>query len=205
MRVHASPRRTAGSMAIAALMAVSLAVQLVRDRAGVYPAASGVMWIRSGPLAQRPRSVSITLVADGGYWMRAVIYYGGQRRTTLAKNFDQLFPLLDLVTSPRSALRGGVSLDDLPAEQPWATGPARSSRAAAARASSQPRRGGNTLISASFITGGCMITRAAEWFKQAGAIPGALHWSRRWPPRRSPKAATVVAPALDRVARQHRY
>ena len=56
----------------------------------------------SGPLAQRLALGFDNLVADV-YWMRAVIYYGGQRRAERqrpqAANFDQLFPLLDLVTS----------------------------------------------------------------------------------------------------------
>ncbi len=74
--------------AIAALMAVSLAVQVVRDRGWQpYQPPSGVMWIRSGPLAQRLALGFDNLVADV-YWMRTVIYYGGQRRIDAARRIS---------------------------------------------------------------------------------------------------------------------
>ena len=84
--------------AIAALMAVSLFVQVVRDRGWQpFEPPGGMLWIRSGALAERLALGFDNLAADV-YWIRAVVHFGGQRLST-DKNYDQLFPLLDLVTS----------------------------------------------------------------------------------------------------------
>ena len=58
------------------------------------------MWVQSGPLAIGSALGFDKLVADV-YWIRAVIYYGGQRhdRSSGDANYDLLYPLLDLVTS----------------------------------------------------------------------------------------------------------
>ena len=84
--------------AIAVLMAAVVAVQVVRDRGWTpYTPDDSVMWIRSGEAAKRMALDFDTIAADV-YWIRAVIYYGG-RHAAARHSYDQLYPLLDLVTS----------------------------------------------------------------------------------------------------------
>ena len=121
--------------AIAALMAVSLFVQVVRDR-GWQPFSlpSGVLWVRSGPLAERLALGFDNLIADI-YWIRAVVYFGGQRQGTQQKQFDQLFPLLDLVTSldPHFKIAYRFGSIFLAEPSPGGAGPAGSRDAAAGK------------------------------------------------------------------------
>src|SRR4051812_33440469 len=65
--------------AIAVLLAVSVGVQVVRDR-GWAPFAppNPLMWVQSGPAARKLALGFNGVIADV-YWMRAVIYYGGRR------------------------------------------------------------------------------------------------------------------------------
>ena len=166
--------------AIAALMAVSVAVQIVRDRGWQpYQPPSGVMWIRSGPLAQRLALGFDNLVADV-YWMRTVIYFGGQRRATGAMKFDQLFPLLDLVTSLdpdfRMAYRFGAIF--LAEEYPGGAGrPDQAVQLLHKGMDHAPQRW-EYLQDIGFVHYWWMrdYERAAEWFKKAGEIPGSATW-----------------------------
>jgi tetratricopeptide (TPR) repeat protein len=166
--------------AIAALMAVSVAVQIVRDRGWEpYQPPSGVMWIRSGPLAQRLALGFDNLVADV-YWIRAVIYFGGQRRATGAMNFDQLFPLLELVTSLdphfRMAYRFGAVF--LAEEYPGGAGrPDQAVQLLQKGFNRAPERW-EYLQDIGFVYYWWVrdYERAAEWFKKAGEIPGSATW-----------------------------
>jgi tetratricopeptide (TPR) repeat protein len=182
-------------VAIAALMAVSLAVQLVRDRGWEpYQPPSGVMWIRSGPLAQRLALGFDNLVADV-YWMRAVVYYGGQRLTTATRNFDQLFPLLDLVTSLdpyfKVAYRFGAIF--LAEQYPGGAGrPDQAVQLLQKGLSYSPERW-EYVEDIGFVYYWWVhdYARAAEWFKKAGDIPGSPTWL-------APLAATTLAEGGNR-------
>ena len=182
--------------AIAALMALSLTVQVVRDR-GWEPFAppSGVLWIRSGALAQRLALGFDNLAADV-YWIRAVVYFGGQRLTT-QKNYDQLFPLLDLVTSLdphfKVAYRFGAIF--LAEQFPGGAGrPDLATELLLKGIAADPRRW-EYLQDIGFIH---YFSRrdyieAAEWFKRAGEVPGAPEWL-------APLAATTLAQGGNRAS-----
>src|SRR5690349_2091945 len=93
------PRRAPALAAIALLMAAVVAIQVVRDRGWTpYEPENSVLWIRSGEAAKRMSLSFDNIVADV-YWIRAVIYFGGRRRAEVKRKFDELYPLLDLVTS----------------------------------------------------------------------------------------------------------
>lgn len=85
---------------MALLLTAAVAVQVVRDRGWVpYQAPNPLLWVQSGPLMQRLSLSYASLTADV-YWMRAVIYYGGVRRSeSPAKSYEGLYPLLNLVTT----------------------------------------------------------------------------------------------------------
>src|SRR5689334_450924 len=115
--------------AIAILMAASIGVQLVRDRGWApFTPPNPTMWLQSASAADKLFLGYKQLVADV-YWMRAVVYYGGQRQrhaeggASTAANYELLYPLLDLVTTldPRfkTAYRyGAVFLADPPPNGP---------------------------------------------------------------------------------------
>ena len=175
--------------AIAALMALSLSLQVVRDRGWEpYTPPGGVMWIRSGALAKRLALGFDNLVADI-YWMRAVVYYGGQRLGT-QKNYDQLFPLLDLVTSldPHFNVAYRFGAIFLSEQYPGGAGrPDLAMQLLQKGIAANPRRW-EYLQDIGFIHyfSGRDYIRAAEWFKRAGEVPGAPEWL-------APLAATTLA------------
>lgn len=165
---------------IAALVAVSLAVQVVRDRGWEpYQPANSVMWIRSGPLAQRLALGFDNLVADV-YWMRAVIYFGGQRLETRPKNFEQLFPLLDLVTSLDPYFKVAYRFGAIFLAERYPGGAGRTEQAVQLLQKGlehSPERWEYVEdIGFIYYWWEQDYARAAEWFKKAGDIPGAPSW-----------------------------
>jgi tetratricopeptide (TPR) repeat protein len=181
--------------AIAALMVLSLAVQIVRDRGWQpYQPASGVLWIRSGPLAQRLALGFDNLVADA-YWIRAVIYFGSQRRATSGQNFDQLYPLLDLVTSLDPYFKVAYRFGSIFLAEPYPGGAGRIDQAVQLLqkgAAADPRQWEYVLdIGFVYYWWAGDFATASEWFKKAGEIPGAAEWL-------APLAATTLAEGGNR-------
>lgn len=93
------PRNGTLYAAIVTLMLVSCGVQVVRDRGWQpYRPADSVLWVRSGTTLAKLSLGFRNILADI-YWMRAVVYYGGNKRAGGDRpNYDLLYPLLDLVT-----------------------------------------------------------------------------------------------------------
>ena len=85
---------------IGALLAASISLQVVRDRGWQpYTPEQGLLWVRSGEVARR-LALSFDNLAADVYWMRTVVYFGAQRLKNVPQDgYDQLFPLLELVTS----------------------------------------------------------------------------------------------------------
>lgn len=179
---------------LAALLVTSIAVQVVRDRGWEpYTPASGVMWIRSGPLATRLALSFDTLAADI-YWMRAVVYYGGQRLSR-DKNYDQLFPLLNLVTSLDPHFRVAYRFGAVFLAEPFPGGAGRPDLAVQLLQqgiANDPDRW-EYVEDVGFVYYWWLrdFVKAAEWFKRAGDIPGAANWL-------APLAATTLAEGGNR-------
>lgn len=187
--------------AIAALMAASIGVQLVRDRGWApFTPPNPTMWLESASAADKLVLGYKHLVADV-YWMRAVVYYGGQRqrvtpdRLPSAADYELLYPLLDFVTTldPRfkTAYRyGAVFLADPPP-----SGPGRPDLAVSLLQRGVERDSGRWeyLEDIGFIYYWWVkdYVKAAEWFKRAGDAPGAPTWL-------GPLAATTLAQGGDR-------
>lgn len=180
---------------IAVLMAVSISLQVVRDRGWqAFTPPEGVMWIRSGEVATRLALGFDNLVSDV-YWMRAVVYFGGQRRTTEVKRYDQLFPLLDLVTSldPHFNVAYRFGAIFLAEEYPGGAGRPDEAIALLQKGiASNPKRW-EYLQDIGFIHYFWRhdYTSAAEWFRRAAAIEGAPSWL-------GPLAATTLAEGGNR-------
>lgn len=184
------PSNSALYAAIAVLMALALAVQIVRDRGWEpFEPPSGTMWIRSGPLAQRLALGFDNLAADI-YWMRAVVYFGSQRLNKREKSFDQLYPLLDLVTSLDSHFRVAYRFGAIFLAEPAPGGAGRPDLAVELLQkglAAHPERWEYAQdIGFTYYWWVRDYTSAAEWFTRANEIPGAPEWL-------APLAATTLA------------
>lgn len=111
-------------VAIALLMALAVPLQVWRDRGWrAYEPATPILWLRAGPAIKRLSLGFDALLADL-YWIRTVVYFGRQRlSTTPNKNYDLLFPLLELVTrlDPRFTIAyrfGAIFLSEPPPNGP---------------------------------------------------------------------------------------
>lgn len=184
------PSNAALYTAVAVFMALSLAVQIVRDRGWQpFEPPSGMLWIRSAPLAQRLALGFDNLAADI-YWIRAVVYFGGQRLSQRERNFDQLYPLLDLVTSLDSHFRVAYRFGAIFLAEPAPAGAGRPNLAIELLQkglAAHPNRWEYAQdIGFIHYWWARDYARGAEWFKRAGEIPGAPEWL-------APLAATTLA------------
>ena len=183
-------------LVIAGLMTLAVAVQVLRDRGWQpYEPPSGVMWIRSGPLAER-LALSFDNLAADVYWMRTVLYFGGQRRSVSeTKSYDQLYPLLDLVTSLDPHFRIAYRFGAIFLAEPPPAGPGRADQAVdllQKGLAHDPQRWeyAQDIGFVHYWWSGD-YEKAAEWFKRAGDIPGGAEWL-------APVAAVTLAEGGNR-------
>lgn len=82
---------------VVALLATAIGLQAVRERiAPPRAAAVPTLWLQSPDVARR-LMLSFTDLAADIYWMRAVVHYGGERRSAAtAGRYALLYPLLDM-------------------------------------------------------------------------------------------------------------
>ena len=182
--------------ATALLLAVSIGVQVVRDRGWQpYEPANPVMWLQSGPLAQRLSLGFPNLVADV-YWMRAVVYYGGQRHGAVEhRNFEHLAPLLDLATTLDPRFKMAYRFGAIFLTEAYPNGPARPDLAIAllqrgiqANPTSWEYPHDIGFVYYWWIHD---YGKSAAWFAKAAELPGAPTWLR-------PLAASTLAVGGDR-------
>ncbi len=164
---------------IAMLMAAVVAVQVVRDRGWTpYQPENSVLWIRSGETAKR-LALSYDNIVSDVYWIRAVIYYGGRRRAETRRNFDELFPLLDLVTSLDPQFKVAYRFGALFLSEPPPGGPGRADQAIELLQRAIERDGDwEYYQDIGFVHYWWRhdYKSAAEWFKRAADRPGAPNW-----------------------------
>ena len=129
--VHTDQRPRNGRLylAIGALMLASFAVQVVRDRGWQPYKAEPALWVRSGMAATKLSLGFKNLLADV-YWIRSVVYYGGNKGKVDGKpNYDLLYPLLDLVTSLDPHFRIAYRFGAIFLAEPYPGGPGRPDQA----------------------------------------------------------------------------
>jgi hypothetical protein len=85
--------------AAATCLAAAIGVQIQRDRAYQTDLpATQVLYVQSPDVARR-MALSYDTIAADVYWLRAIQHFGGTRRaTTGEKNYELLYPLLDMAT-----------------------------------------------------------------------------------------------------------
>ncbi len=201
-------RRSASVESLAAmrrsrvLLAVSIGCRWCAIAAGQpYEPPKPMMWLQSGRWRERLALGFDNLVADV-YWMRAVVYYGGKRRERdgdAAKNYDLLYPLLDLVTSLDPHFKVAYRFGAIFLTEPYPSGPGRPDLAIALLQRGIEQRSGalgvHARTSASSITGGCSD------YKQAARVVRARRRAAGAPSWLAPLAATTLAEGGDRNRR----
>jgi hypothetical protein len=177
----AAPRIAGGTVLALALLVLATGLAVVRERIAPPPGPlPPVMWMQSPALMDRLALQFDTLVADV-YWIRAVVYYGGVRRSEeAAKNYDLLYPLLDLTTTldPRFLLAyrmGAIFLSEA-----YPSGAGRSDLAVALLQKGlryDPNRW-ELLHDIGFVYFWAErdYVTAAHWLDRASQVPGAPEW-----------------------------
>lgn len=182
--------------AVAGLLTISIAVQVIRDRGWQpYQPATPVLWFQSGPLLKRISLGYHNLIADG-YWIRSVVYYGGKRRSAIdGRDFSLLDPLLTFVTTLDPQFRVAYRFGAIFLTEAYPNGPGRPDRAIALLT-----RGLETNPTAweyahdiGFVHYWWLhdYQGAAKWFDAGAQLPDAPSWL-------APLAATTLAQGGDR-------
>ena len=170
-------------LALAALVATFVGIEAWRDRVYGEPApGDSVLYIRSGE-ALRRMSLSFTPVVADIYWIRAVQYYGSTRLLgSASKNYDLLYPLLDITTSldPRFVVAYRFGSTFLAEGYPGGPGRPDLSVALLEKGFKADPTRWRYLQDIGFVYYWWLgdYQRAAEWFEKAATIPGAPWWLR---------------------------
>ncbi|MGH9315264.1 MAG: tetratricopeptide repeat protein [Vicinamibacterales bacterium] len=181
---------------IAVLVAVIVVVQVVRDRQ--YPQATvsdRLLYVRSGE-ALRRLVLSFDALAADVYWIRAIQHFGGERLSTTARNYDLLYPLLDLTTSLDPHFSVAYRFGSIFLSEPYPGGAGRPDLAITLLEKGIKEDGRWQFFhDIAFVhywhTGN--YTLAAEWFQRAATQPGAPYWL-------APLAAATLAQGGQRAA-----
>ena len=166
---------------IAMLMATAVGLQVWRDRGWqAYDPATPILWLRAGPVMKRAALGYENILADV-YWMRSVVYFGQQRLSERPdKNYDLLFPMLDLVTTLDPRFVVAYRFGSIFLSEPPPGGPGRPDLAI-----DLLQRGFERTperweyprdIGFVYYWNHRDFKTAAEWFQRASEIPGAPVW-----------------------------
>lgn len=180
--------------AIAVLLLVSFGVQVVRDRGWQpYQPGNSLLWIRSGHLVSKLALSFKSIVADV-YWIRTVVYYGGQKRGE-RPNYELLYPLLDLVTSLDPHFRIAYRFGSIFLAEGYPSGPSRPDLAVQLLQRGIERDSGQWAYyhDIGFINYWWLkdLPAAARWFALAAERPGSPEWLK-------PMAAVTLAEGGNR-------
>jgi hypothetical protein len=189
--------RAAGVVAIGVLLGSSIPVQSERDRAyGTDRPEQQILYVPSPKVMDRLVLTYDALAADV-YWMRALQHFGRTRKSTGAKRYELLYPLLDTATSLDPYYNIAYRFGAIFLAEPWPGGPGRPDQALALlekglRASPQKWQ---YMQDIGFVHYWSRrdYRAAAEWFDRAGRVDGA-------PPFLRPLAATTLAQGGHRGA-----
>lgn len=175
------PRNRGLIAGVLLLFAASVGIQAVRDRDRVpFEPPGGMLWIQSGTAMKRMALGFDTLVADL-YWIRAVVYYGGQRlRDRSERSYDLLYPMLDLVTTLDPRFKVAYRFGAIFLTEGYPDGPGRPDQAIALLENGLKRDGERWeyMHDIGFIYYWWLrdYSKAAEWFERGGRAPGGPEW-----------------------------
>jgi hypothetical protein len=172
--------------AVVALAAIcfgaALGVQMLRDARyprGVQQTA-GLLYLRSGEAIKR-LSLEFEPLAADAYWIRAIQHYGGERLAQgRPRNYDLLYPLLDLTTSLDPYFSIAYRFGAIFLSEQYPGGPGRPDLAIALLEKgiqAQPTRW-QYYHDIAFVHYWHLrdFRTAADWFQRAANQPGAPNW-----------------------------
>lgn len=168
-------------LAIVLLLVIAVALQVFRDRGWApYDSPTPLLWFQAGPPIQRAALGFDSVMADL-YWIRTVVYFGRQRLSTdIARNYDLLYPLLDLVTTLDPRFTAAYRFGAVFLAEPPPGGPGRPDLAIQLL-----RRGIEATPERwEYLHGLAFVEYwshrnyavAAEWLERAARVPGAPIW-----------------------------
>jgi hypothetical protein len=177
------------------LMAASVGIQVVRDHGWMpYEPAAPLLWVPSSNLVKKVSLGFDNLVADV-YWMRAVVYYGSERQDTANKNFDLLYPLLELTTALDPRFQVAYRFGAIFLAEAYPSGPGRPdlSIALLKRGIESDESRWQYMHDIAFVYYWWLqdYEAAAQWFDRAGDQKDAPSWLK-------PLAATTLAQGGNR-------
>ena len=184
--------RAATAALFIVLIGAVVALQALHERGGGPPAATtaGMLYVRSPEALTRVALSYDSLLADV-YWIRAVQHYGGTKLSSDPnKQYDLLYPLLDLTTSLDPRFDVAYIFGSLFLAEPPPGGPGRPDLAIALLKKgleAQPQKW-ELAQSLGFVHYWWLqdYVEAAAWFAKAAAFPNAPVWM-------GPLAATTLA------------
>ncbi|MGE0863051.1 MAG: hypothetical protein AB7P34_04045 [Vicinamibacterales bacterium] len=178
------------------LLAAAVGVQVVRDRGWQpYQPVTPLLWFQSGHLLSRASLGFQNLIADT-YWIRAVVYYGGKRRSPeQGRDFSLLDPLLTFVTTLDPRFKVAYRFGAIFLTEAYPDGPGRPDLAIALlrRGLAASPATWEYALDIGFVHYWWLLDykTAAQWFDKSAQMPGAPIWLR-------PLAATTLATGGDR-------
>jgi tetratricopeptide (TPR) repeat protein len=185
-------------VALAAILILTTAVQLVRDRAYAFDTVDDpVLYITDGRVMRRAALSYHAVLADL-YWIRALQYYGRERlKPASQRGYELLYPLLDLTTTLDPRFTVGYRFGAIFLSEPHPGGAGRPDQAIALLQkgiAANPNKW-DYYHDVGFIYYWNLhdYRSAAEWFRRGGALPGAPWWLNTY-------AAVMLSRGGDRQA-----
>ena len=195
-----TPRQRTGAfvLTLAAMIALAVVLQVARDRTFAYTGVDKqVLYVSNGEGMRRAALSYDTLLADV-YWIRALQHYGGERQKPgPERNYELLYPLLDLATTLDSRFTVGYRFGAIFLAEPHPGGAGRPDQAIALLKKGvtfNPNKW-DYYHDIGFIYYWNLhdYQKAAEWFDRGGSLPGAPFWLKMY-------AAVMLTRGGDRQA-----
>ena len=193
------PRRTILTLVALCAAVVGLqAVQETRRPLGLPPGVTGnVLYVRSPEFMKRAALSYNALLADA-YWVRTIQHYGGTKLANDAhKQYDLLYPLLDLTTTLDLYFDIAYGFGAVFLAEQYPSGPGRPDQAIALLQKGLHAQPGKWRFAEDigfvYYWWERDYTKAAEWFNRASEMPGAPNWMK-------PMAAVTLAQGGNRAS-----
>jgi hypothetical protein len=173
------------AVALAAMLGLAAALQIVRDRAYAHTTVQRqALYVSSGEVMKRATLSYDMLFADM-YWIRALQHYGGERlRPGKERRYDLLYPLLDLTTTLDTRFNIAYRFGAIFLAEPHPGGAGRPDLAIALLKKGvafNPHKW-DYYHDIGFIYYWNLhdYQNAADWFNRGGSVPGAPFWLKTY-------------------------
>jgi tetratricopeptide (TPR) repeat protein len=195
-----TPRRQTSAfvLALAAMLASAVALQIVRDRAFASAGVDKQVLYISNPEVMKRAALSYDSLLADVYWIRALQHYGGERQKPgRERRYDLLYPLLDLATTLDSRFTVAYRFGAIFLAEPQPGGAGRPDQAIALLKKGLVFNPGkwDYYHDIGFIYYWNLhdYRNAADWFARGGNLPGAPYWLKTY-------AAVMLTRGGDRQA-----